>query len=162
MSPEVNKPIQAVAVMQPGTKLVEDTIGHDKGVAEQSSAMKMGASAIWHSASTGGIIEGLGWTQPRRTQVAKTCTRSDGVSKTTFECNDKDFSLGTDVLFELTIDKTHVVQRESEQPQIRRQVLGDWPLTFCCTLSSSRYWQRRVLYQQLLRLPTLMIDSLIF
>ena len=28
---------------------------------------------------------GLGWTQPQRRQVAKTCARSDGVNKTTFE-----------------------------------------------------------------------------
>ena len=67
ISPKVDKQIRVFAVMQPGTKSVEDTIGHCKG-----------ASAIWQSASTGGVMEGLGWTQPQRTQVAKTCARSDG------------------------------------------------------------------------------------
>ena len=69
---------------------VKDTTGHCKEAREQSSAVRLGASAIWLSVSTGSIIEGLGWTQPRRTQVGKTCSRSDGVSKTTCECNRKD------------------------------------------------------------------------
>ena len=82
ISSEVDKQIRAVASMQPGTKSVDDTIGQCKGAAEQSSAMKLGASAFGHAASTGGVIERLRWTQPRRTQVAKTCARSDGVNKT--------------------------------------------------------------------------------
>ena len=56
---EVDKQIGTFVVMQPGTKPVEDTIGHCKGASEQSYAMKLGPSAIWHSASTGGIVEGL-------------------------------------------------------------------------------------------------------
>ena len=117
-SPEVDKQVRAIAVMQPGAKSVEDTIGHCKGAAEQSSAMKLSAAATWHSASTGGIIEGLGWRQPRRTQVAQTCARSDGVSTTAFECNHKDFSLVTDVLCEFNTDRPHVVQRGFEQAQM--------------------------------------------
>ena len=117
-SPEVDKQVRAIAVMQPGAKSVEDTIGHCKGAAEQSSAMKLSAAATWHSASTGGIIEGLGWRQPRRTLVAQMCARSDGVSTTAFECNHKDFSLVTDVLREFNTDRPHVVQRGFEQAQM--------------------------------------------
>ena len=101
--------------------------------------MKLGASAMWHSASTGGIIEGLGWTQQQRTQVSKTCARSDGVSKIIFECNQKDFSLST--LCELTTDKP---TRCNETPtkgklaasawKLAAETNGDWSRT-------SRAWQ---------------------
>ena len=65
----------------------------------QSSAMKLGASTIWHSLLS---LEpsSKGWDGRKQPRIP------DSVSKTTFECNHMDVSLGTDVLCELPTDRT--------------------------------------------------------
>ena len=94
--------IRAFTVIQPCTKLVEGNWSLQGGLQNHSSAMKLGASAIWHFC--------FHWRHHRRAGM-------DGTTENTGR-NHKDFSVGTDGLCELTTRQTHVVQSDSEQAQI--------------------------------------------
>lgn len=92
--------VLAYGSMLPGTKCVEDSIGHAKGVAMASPAGKVCPSSAWHSIATGGIVKDLGWQEPQVTKAARACS-IDRLPACTHRSKDEEFSLGSDVLSEL-------------------------------------------------------------
>lgn len=115
--------LRAYASMLPGTKAVEDSIGHTKSAAEAILGTRVSPTMAWHSVATGGIVSDLGWVQPPITKAALSCATGKVPMSVHRGC-DSEFSLGSDVLQELQGDAGWC----NASPARRRLAASAWRL----------------------------------